>query len=498
MNIGIKIKIVALLQTFTEDERGDLERFLHKLASKDTQAHYKNLLAIIDACKPKKEAKTVVEMSIEMSPEMLKTIKNHTKNNRLLGFVEDFLLLELRKEAAFEASLALISIYEKRGVTTHQYFEKGIAEKARQLKKNPKLRLKNVQQNWLLTAQLEELKSTENTAIPENDVLGAAMQLDKMYVLYRLKYLCNLKMLSQVQQTTVQLPSEKEFLNFLNSNLETFSENLLFRLYYLVYSLLTEKDTAITDEKHDKLMQLLAKNKDIVAPIEKGEFYGYALNYGTKQINNNRSKWHKSVFELYCLLFEGNTLLKNGSIASSYFTNAIKSGLKSEGSAAVTIFLQKHQDKLPTITREHDLNYFNALMYYEQRDYEKALMTLPTSKPGKDKFYPLNFRALRLKIFFFHEKDIEVFANTVRAFEKFLHENTHDYDVSRIEKHLNTAKFIKKLYIIKQQQDSISKQTPELLNLALQELRGEIGQEVNIIDKDWLFENIDSEILKNK
>ncbi len=501
-----KIKIAALLQTLTAKEQQAFRDFLTKRfkRSEAMLLLYENWLVLFDNAQ---KADTTYDAEIVWSHlygnKPFKRTKYDQNNSDLVILLEEFLLIESHKARAFDTEIALMSIYEQRGITEHRFFTAEINAIQEAVKKQEMFSLLQTVQEWIFEARLSRLTTVENTGNFQSSGL-VATKLDTLFVLHRLKYLCELNthihnrphekdLLNNVK---LHLASEGAFINWIEKDIDLYNEQPLIAMYYAVYWFISSKNSDIADTNHRKLLLYLENEKNTIAPKEKHELYIYALNYGIKQINNNRSNWDKTVFNLCNTLFTNDYMVGETSVSSGLFTAAIKSCLQSRGATAATQFIEIHKDKLPLITKQQDIGYLKALIYFSQANYKAALAVLPSEKEYKNEYYPLNFRALKFKIYFFLEEGD--FNNLARSFEKYLKTNTNGYSDIRVKMHLNAIKYINQMYAIKHRKGKYQNLDSQLINKNLEKILEKVENEPYLVNKNWFYDNIKMLKIKKK
>ncbi|MEY4926736.1 MAG: hypothetical protein RI894_1172 [Bacteroidota bacterium] len=439
------------------------------------------------------------------------------RNNKLKAVLEDFLLLEAAKHKPFLREMAILNIYEQRGITDYKHFaarikrqqdnlpkhgthiEGDAAYKKRSPQKNathPKISLKDDEKKWQLESTIERFNAQQQKRIPDNDVVSASEKLDLLFMTHKIRYLCDALTRNNLKSTDlhIHLAGETELIAWIEAHQAVKEKGTLLNIYFDVYKMIKIKDRETAKPYYESLVDSLKKYGQQIADFERNEFCTYALNYLARGVNNNEDGARKLFFDLNTDL----VTLKLHKMTPTNLSNIVKCGLRVAPINAVERFLEIVKTDLQNATHMPIIQYCQALIYYEEKKYQEVLDTLPEEKAIADVYYPLNLRALKLKTYFFTDEtnldDDSSTQNTppfkllLKAFRKFLKERTKTnlFDELRVRKHTESIDFIDKLYDIKHGNNRTfnNLSATEQKNY-LAEVYSLIEDNPDVIDKEW-------------
>ncbi len=486
------MKIITLLKTLNVEEKRDLGKFLK---GGSLEQLYKNWLLALE----KSDDQIVLDAEavwplLYGKKQAFKRTKFDQMNSKLAVQVENFLLIDSRDKGLFETELAVLTLYEQRGIIENRYFTQEIAVIQDKLAKQSHKSFELLTQEWLLEVRIERSKSTENVSIPKSDPLQVAIRLDLIYACQKLRLLSHLAMHRRVQLDAQKLSGENELINWLESDEALRNNHILIKGYYTIYKMMSGDDVVQTDAYYETLTQIIKQPFEQIALEEYKHFCNYAINYAATAVNQGKENAHARLFNLYADCFELGVLIENGAIKAAHFTNVIKIGFRSAGAVATIALVEKYQHLLPTATAPYDQYYLQALLAFYTGNYAKTLDFLPPETVYDEQFYPLNRRVLRLKAYVFYEVESDNFANEFRSFTDFLQKNPLKYNQDRVDAYLYTLPFVKIFYRLKNRKGKFYTKTRNEMKIELTDFLKRIEADTDLIDKEWFALEIQKEL----
>ncbi len=286
----------------------------------------------------------------------------------------------------------------------------------------------------------------------------------------------------QVYAFSINIATPKEEILTL---IEQIDENILkehpfILFYYKTLLMLIHEDN---DEHYQHLRQLLGNYKF----EEKDKFFIVQLYktlelYCVRKIKRGEDEYYKELFELYMYELAHNLTFIEGDFMPVKYRNIVTAGLKVNQFDKVTEFIQTYSHQLPKELSEDLSNYSMSLVYFFQKEYEKALEFLHQVDNKGDLILKINIK--RTLIMIYYELDeIDALDSSMNAFRTGMSRDEH------VSNHRKTSNqnFINVLYrLINTQLNDVEK---------LRKIKAELETEKIIEERAWLLEKVSQRIL---
>ncbi len=281
--------------------------------------------------------------------------------------------------------------------------------------------------------------------------------------------------------------TEKFLLNF---NLEGFlngidvSQNEYLKLLPVyIYQLLL-----FQNEKYYYLYKTaLLKHKNILSDDVKEVHFSALQNYCTYKKLYGEHKFVNEAYEVIMLRLNENLLIYKGHIELVDFLNVVTLGLEATELNFVEKFIREYKGKLLPEVREDMLNLCRAEVYFERRQFEKALEEVNKVK-YEDSFMQRCVKFLLSKIYYEMDYAEQLISHIDTYRHYIINKKTHSKNIEDIRKFLN---YLQKLNTLKAEPDS------EKLYAVKQSLNDK-DKIMDCSHKDWLLEKIEELEKKEK
>lgn len=243
-------------------------------------------------------------------------------------------------------------------------------------------------------------------------------------------------------------------------------------IYYWAYWSLRDMDQ---EENFSKFKALIEQYWQLFPAIEIRDIYLLAINYCIKRLNRGHKKYIREAFEMYRQGLTNEVLLENGFLSTFTYNNihSLASGLNEM--TWLAHFLVSYKDKLLPAERENTYLYNQAIFYFRQPDYEKAMVLLQKVE-FKDVLYNLDARRMLLRIYY-ELDEFDALDSLLDSFKIYI-KRQKNIGYHR-ENYLNLIYFIKKIMNNNLRDKSFRKKLLE-----------EIEVKEAIAERAWLLEQV--------
>lgn len=385
----------------------------------------------------------------------------------LFELIEEFFLIQKRREKVIETRHLLAEIYRERQLD--KAYQAVVKKTAKMIETQP-LRNEFYYQQ-LLSFQLEEMTHKVNNQRTKDFNLGAiSATIDTVFLIQKLKHACSQITHQQVFKAEYDFGLLPHLLPIIES--DKYIDIPAVAIYYYCYRFLTEEKG---DEFFEKFKQLLFQNKKVFDQIEMKELYLFAINFCIRKLHQGDKKYGLEIFDLYKEGLEANYFLENGRLSRFTFNNIVAAGIVLEEFAWVENFIEKYADKLESDYRDSAVSFNLARLEYTRKNYGKAMLYLQSAE-YKDLVNNLISKTLLIRIYY-ELGEYDALFSHLDSFQVFIRRR----EVSDFHRknYLNVIRLVKKLVTL-----------PELDKVARENLRKEIEGEEVLTERKWLLEKL--------
>lgn len=237
--------------------------------------------------------------------------------------------------------------------------------------------------------------------------------LDLYFVTFKLKLLNAMLSRGAVSKTDFRMAWKEAVLEALQQSPE-WRTNPLTELQYLMLQVLEQPgDVPAYNALHEFL---LGQRQALPASDLRDGFA--CLQNAAKRVWPVQ-EYYLRLFDLYRDQYEGGILHENGKLHHAIFRNIVNSALLTGQTDWAAQFIQNQRHCIsPEAYRDAAYYQNSALLYFHQKQFDKALDSLRQSKPA-DVYYKLADRSLLARIYY-EQRESEALDNLLNTFSKFV------------------------------------------------------------------------------
>ncbi len=250
----------------------------------------------------------------------------------------------------------------------------------------------------------------------------------------------------------------------------------LIKAYWQTIKFLSNQDN---EASFEKLLNSLLNN---VFEGKKDEkvLFDYVLNFCVLKINSGRDEYYQKLFYLHEKILNMKSFYIDGFLFADTVINIVTIALRCNETKWVEGFLVEYEEKIQLAERKNIINHCEALLNFQQKQYDKAWSTLNNVHYNSNHF-KLRIYTLYIKIFFEHN-EYDCLENKINAFSEFLRYNKNNSnEVKLSENQIKLySEFVKKINILSKSNNKDS----------LLEIKIEISQTTHLAERMWLEEKV--------
>ena len=393
-------------------------------------------------------------------------LRNHL--SYLQKLLEDFLVHEALEQAPQWKQNFLLSIYRERNAS------KGFQATARKqqvmLEKEPYRNIAYYYSEYCLQEEeylfLEQQKRLENKNLQE--VLDS---LDTYYLANKLKYCVVALTHQQVFSTHYQLHHIEDILRQVEEG--GWLKIPTIAVYYYSYQALADSNNI---EACQQLKTTFLKHWDLFESSELKEFYLITINFFIKQLNYGYRAFAEEVFALYQSGLEHGVFIQQEQLSRFTYKNIAAVGMMCKAYTWVEGFIEQYMSYLPQMHQATYGAYNKAKLYYQTKEYKKAMNCLQEIEPI-DRELIIDSKVTLMKIYY----ELEEYTPLEALLESFGMYIRRNKELSSYLKtnYQNLIKYFRKL-----QQYNFYEEATRLA------LVKRVEEEAQLPERQWLLEQL--------
>lgn len=409
-------KIISLLRTFSQVEIKAFESFLASRyfnKSKTLKLFYAIIQKQYPEFDPKQlEKSRVFEQLFPGQPFEDKKIRYLMSDLLKLGY--KFLLIQDVEAQKEGNNLRLLEAFVDRRLEKHYdrlikkivpKFE--VDQEAGVNHFYSQMRLADVEQEHFSRLQLRRF---------DNNIQLGSDQLNKFYVLKKLKYACGMLDRQALLKGTYDPDLPDNWMEWLQSK-EFWGEKVI-EMFAMVYMSLKEEETAF---HFNRLTDLLHSGTTGIGHKDAKELFLYAINFCARKMRKGEDRYVETALGLYLKGIQEQILLDNGFLSPWTFGNIVKLALRLERFDWIEDFIDEHRSHLHPDFQKNAIQYNLAELHCYKKEFEKALTYL-NKVEFSDMSYHLGSRIMLSKIYYeLNERD--ALLSLMSSFVMFLKRN---------------------------------------------------------------------------
>ena len=343
------------------------------------------------------------------------------------------------------------------------------------------LPLNDILQNYFLQENQHNLHTRRQPRKISPCLQFANDQLDLWFVLQKLRMACQMENGNMLIQADYACHFIDEILRFLEKDFRHLTKEPLVKVYTSTLKMLrshalsaSEQDSSFLSCKNE-----LQKHADRLENSELYTLSHYLLNFCIKKINTGESRYYQEIFDLYQLLLQGETILRNGQISQWTFRNVITSGIRLQEFKWTEDFIERYRIHLPEEEQSTAVAYNLAILNLARNDFDMALRSL-LNVEFSDPFYYVSARIIQSQCYFELGEE-QAFSALVASTQKYLRRSK----LSEYHKRSNGnfLKIVKKMFQLKNNRTYLKandfKRKLDVLKIGLDTLEP-------VVNKSWL------------
>ncbi len=245
-------------------------------------------------------------------------------------------------------------------------------------------------------------------------------------------------------------------------------------IYYHMYLSMIQPDN---DDNYFKLKELVMDNFDMFKREEKFNLFIILESICTTSISSGKRHFYEKAMELYKLMLSKNIYTHSDSefFQLNLFRNIFYTAIVLKEFEWAESFTKEYLNKVMPLHREDISHLANAYIYFEKKEFEKALGEI-SSVNYKFFVFKYDVRILTLKIYY----ELDSFEPALSLIDTFTHFLSNNKTLSGTNKDgfLNFLKFLKHL---------IKMKSGDMKNDSFN-FKREIGNTERLMNKNWLLE----------
>lgn len=386
-----------------------------------------------------------------------------------------FLVIEQQNKQTTQIGIHLLQALRRKDQT--DLYEKAI-EQAQTTITHPTFRGSPFYWQQYVLAKERDLYTEPWSRKSVNTVLQDKQHfLDYFYLTEKLKDACELQVRSQILSVPFEVQFMDNILNAVKNDWEQYQAIPPIAVYYHLYRMLTEEDTA----QYYRTLPIIEQNSRFFPQKELKGIYSYIQNYCIKQINRSNESFMEELLKIYKIQLNRKLLHdEKHQLSEWHYKNIVTLGLRLKERDWVHQFIKGYQKDLPLESRENAYRFNLATYAYDVGDYDRVLELLLQVEYTNVQ-YSLGARWLLLRTYYELEESTAFFA-LCDSFRLYLQRNQLIADFKK-EGYEQAIRLVKKIFQLKLE---IPYQKKEKTNKEIAKLQAEISLTATIFNRGWL------------
>lgn len=249
----------------------------------------------------------------------------------------------------------------------------------------------------------------------------ASDNLDRFYFSKKLRMLTEMINREHIFNQTYNQSFQGMLLNGLGGT--DVLNNLLIKAYYHILKMLNDDEDAAA--QYEEVKKLFQSNITVFSESDKQNILSHLLNFCIQQIREqtDRRPFLEEALNLYMFGIETKIYLQREQLSPWHFKNIIKLAFNLGNFDWAEEFMYQYSPMLEESFRENALYYNLADLYYQKKDYEKAMRFL-NQVEFTDIHYNLNAKLLLLKLYYELDEE-EALLSLLASFTIYLKRNKY-------------------------------------------------------------------------
>ncbi|MEM1320801.1 MAG: hypothetical protein AAGG75_11130 [Bacteroidota bacterium] len=415
-----KSKFISLLRSLSEKERKEFRRFMEGLYSRQKVAI--EILRYIEQYQPKFESDKLEKDQVLEKVFGIKEAKSKDEKNLsntlsdLYKYLEEYLLWQSMKERSFDRTQAMLKIFQEKRL--NKFYFQQIDNQLRTLNKasTPQGLWLNLQR-MLLMHQKYYYSIEDKVSLNANSMQLCMDYLDNFFVEAKLRYSAELFSRATIVKEDYKINFLHEVMDWHASNT---SQSDVYRQALLNTFNLTQEEN---HQLYFQQKELLINNYGLFEKKEYPVLFYSLINYAALVIKRGERQFLEEIFSLYKFGLQKELFIENGFITYVAFHNITNLGCKLKEFEWVEQFIKKWSVYLPKDIKEHACKISWALLYFEQKEFEKVIDCIKDLQFLTIAYFSIRSRWLTLCSFYELGYSESLVKDYCKSFEVFLRRN---------------------------------------------------------------------------
>lgn len=420
-------------------------------------------------------AKKNPDVPVEKKTIFQHLFPNQIYDDELMRLVMFFLQKNIKHYFSYVAifdnevskSIYLCQALRQRGLA--QAFEKELQKANQLLQKSSHRNISFHYHNYQLHLERYE-QEHKNRRSGQMNLQELADELTTFYIADMLRHSCTILSHQSMSRQHYDLQLLEEVLGQVEKG--NYEDTPAVSIYYHAYKALSNQ----ANETHfHRLKALITTYWSAFPSTEIRDIYLLAINYCIRRLNQGEKNFIREAFELYQSGLRQKILMEDNLLSKFTYNNVMMLGLALDEWEWVSSFLEQYKQFLPTKERENIYRYNQAIYFFRQPDYDKAMRLLHRVE-FRDVQYNLNARRMLLRMYY-ELQEFDALESLLDSFRTYIHRQK-DLGYHR-EHYLNLIAIVKKMLRQNLQNKAVKTQ-----------IRREVEAAKALAEKKWLLEQL--------
>lgn len=309
--------------------------------------------------------------------------------------------------------------------------------------------------------------------------------LDVFFLGNQLRIWCELVSRANILALPYNENDFQRFITFLESNLPIYGNEPTISIYYPI--LLWLKDQQY-DEWYIGFRQKLFEHINEFPEQEAKDIIAYVQNYCVKRINEGRNEFLEEWLAISRFMLPLKLLNESQHMSEWTYKNIITAGVRLKEFEWTEAFIHEYYHQLAPEGRDNAYQYNLAVLYYEKRAFDKAMLLL-NKVHFSDPNYYLDAKSILLKIYYDHHEYDAILSlrDTVKIYL------LRDKVLSKTQQSLYKSLFnyTIKLFKLRLDKGVVNK---EKWDLKIKTLKAHVDATNLVANKQWLLNELNNVI----
>jgi len=301
--------------------------------------------------------------------------------------IQDFLIWKHTQEDEIHAKRRIMDIFLEKKLYSFIYL---ILNRTKTRLDSSPLRDTDYYEKTFLLVEIEFYLSILQRHRNTNMELHRVVEpLRQAFLSKSLKYYCSLINGEKIIKAKYEYPFLKYIKLYLEEN-EMDREIPAIRVYYALLKLIEYEDP----EDYFDLKKYLFENIDSFGTTDIRQFFNHMTNYCNWKIKYGEQKFIQERFEVYQKGIDLKCWSAGTFFSEHQFVHIVKTALALHKIDWVQVFFEEHKEMLNPKIQDVFADYYQALLAFELKEYDKALHYLGQINTTKDFVYYVGFKIL--------------------------------------------------------------------------------------------------------